>query len=139
MIYGVGTDIVEINRIEQIIAKNKDAFARRILTEHERDLFENRGANPKFLAKRFAAKEAFAKALGTGIGAVVSFVDIMIKNDEAGKPFIIPSEKLRLKLIELGIKKAHLTLSDESHYAVAFVVLEREMGADISSQGLSSF
>lgn len=139
MIYGVGTDIVEIKRIKQIIAKNKDAFARRILTEHERDLFENRGANPKFLAKRFAAKEAFAKALGTGIGAVVSFVDIMIKNDEAGKPFIIPSEKLRLKLVELGIKKAHLTLSDESHYAVAFVVLEREMGAYASSGGLGSF
>jgi holo-[acyl-carrier protein] synthase len=143
MIYGVGTDIVKIARIEHILSKNKEGFVARILTPHEKDLFENRNANPnsgaRFLAKRFAAKEAFAKAFGTGIGADVSFQDLMVKNDDKGKPFFVPSEKLRLKLLELGIKKAHLSLSDEQENAVAFVVIELQMGMEKSSGGLGSF
>ena len=79
---------------------------------------------PPFCAKRFAAKEAFAKALGTGIGKVVSFLDLTVRNNEDGKPYFIPSEKLRLYLLEKGITKAHLSISDEKHNAVAFVVLE---------------
>ena len=129
-----------INGILRICrCKNKQGFIGRVLTQHERDLFENRGASAKFLAKRFAAKEAFAKALGTGIGAVVSFQDLTIKNDDKGKPFFIPSEKLRLKLIEFGIKKAHLSLSDETSNAVAFVVLELEDGANKRESGLGSY
>jgi holo-[acyl-carrier protein] synthase len=143
MIYGVGTDIVKISRIEHIIAKNKAGFVTRVLTEHERDLFENRSANPssgaRFLAKRFAAKEAFSKAFGTGIGADVSFQDLMVKNDEKGKPFFVPSERLRLKLLELGIKKAHLSLSDEQENAVAFVVIEMKIGLEKSDSGLGSY
>lgn len=139
MIYGIGTDIVQISRIEHIIKKNKAGFVKRVLTQHEIDLFENRGASAHFLAKRFAAKEAFAKAFGTGIGAKVSFLDLMIKNDDKGKPFFIPSEKLRLQLIELGIKKAHLTLSDEKENAIAFVVIEMEEGKEKRASGLGSF
>ena len=124
MIYGVGTDIVNIDRIQKIILKNREGFIKRVLTEHEQALFANKADNAAFCAKRFAAKEAFSKALGTGIGKVISFQDLTVRNNENGKPHFIPSEKLRLYLLEKGIKKAHLSISDESQNAVAFVILE---------------
>lgn len=126
MIYGVGTDIVNIERVADILAKNKQGFVQRTLSEHEQALFANKGDSAAYCAKRFAAKEAFAKALGIGIGKVVSFQDLTIRNNEQGKPYFIPSEKLRLYLISKGIKQAHLSLSDEKYNAVAFVVLETE-------------
>jgi len=124
MIYGVGTDIVNIDRIQKIILKNREGFIKRVLTEHEQALFANKADNAAFCAKRFAAKEAFSKALGTGIGRVVSFQDLTVRNNDNGKPHFIPSEKLRLYLLERGVKQAHLSISDENQYAVAFVVLE---------------
>ena len=124
MIYGVGTDIVNINRIQKIILKNREGFIKRVLTDHEQALFANKADSAAFCAKRFAAKEAFSKALGTGIGRVVSFQDLTVRNNDNGKPHFIPSEKLRLYLLEKGVKQAHLSISDESQYAVAFVVLE---------------
>ena len=124
MIYGVGTDIVNIDRIQKIILKNREGFIKRVLTEHEQALFVNKADSAAFCAKRFAAKEAFSKALGTGIGRVVSFQDLTVRNNDNGKPHFIPSEKLRLYLLEKGVKQAHLSISDESQYAVAFVVLE---------------
>ena len=124
MIYGVGTDIVSIERIQDIILKNKEGFIKRVLTEHEQALFANKADSTAFCAKRFAAKEAFSKALGTGIGRVVSFQDLTVRNNDNGKPHFIPSEKLRLYLLEKEVKQAHLSISDESKYAVAFVVLE---------------
>ena len=124
MIYGVGTDIVNINRIQKIILKNREGFIKRVLTEHEQALFANKADSAAFCAKRFAAKEAFSKALGTGIGKVISFQDLTVRNNENGKPHFIPSEKLRLYLLEKGIKQAHLSISDESQNAVAFVILE---------------
>jgi holo-[acyl-carrier protein] synthase len=124
MIYGVGTDIVNIERIGKIILKNREGFIKRVLTEHEQALFSNKADSAAFCAKRFAAKEAFSKALGTGIGRVVSFQDLTIRNNDNGKPHFIASEKLRLYLLEKGVKQAHLSISDESQYAVAFVVLE---------------
>ena len=124
MIYGVGTDIVNIDRIQKIIFKNREGFIKRVLTDHEQALFANKADSAAFCAKRFAAKEAFSKALGTGIGKVVSFQDLTVRNNENGKPHFIPSEKLRLYLLEKGIKKAHLSISDESQNAVAFVILE---------------
>jgi holo-[acyl-carrier protein] synthase len=124
MIYGVGTDIVNIDRIQKIILKNREGFIKRVLTEHEQALFANKADSAAFCAKRFAAKEAFSKALGTGIGKVISFQDLTVRNNENGKPHFIPSEKLRLYLLEKGIKKAHLSISDESQNAVAFVILE---------------
>jgi holo-[acyl-carrier protein] synthase len=113
MIYGVGTDIINIERVEQILNKNKDGFVHRVLSEHEQALFANKGDSAAYCAKRFAAKEAFAKALGTGIGRIVSFQDLTIRNNEQGKPYFIPSEKLRLYLVDRNIKQAHLSLSDE--------------------------
>ena len=124
MIYGVGTDIINIERVEHILTKNKDGFVRRVLSEHEQALFANKGDSASYCAKRFAAKEAFAKALGTGIGKIVSFQDMTVRNNDSGKPYFIPSEKLRLYLLSKNIKHAHLSLSDEKYNAVAFVVLE---------------
>ena len=124
MIYGIGTDIVSIERVQSIINKNRDGFINRILTEHERALFANKADNAAFCAKRFAAKEAFSKALGTGIGRVLSFQDLTVRSNENGKPYFMPSEKLRLYLKDKGIKQGHLSISDESQNALAFVVLE---------------
>ena len=126
MIYGVGTDIVSIERIQEILNKNRDGFINRVLTEHERALFANKADSAAFCAKRFAAKEAFSKALGTGIGRVVSFQDLTVRKNENGKPYFMPSEKLRLYLQEKGIKQGHLSISDESLNSLAFVVLEFE-------------
>ena len=124
MIYGIGTDIVSIERVQEILKKNRDGFINRVLTEHERALFANKADSAAFCSKRFAAKEAFSKALGTGIGRVVSFQDLTVRNNENGKPYFMPSEKLRLYLQEKGIKQGHLSISDESSNALAFVVLE---------------
>ena len=124
MIYGIGTDLVDIERVKKILLKNRDGFVKRVLSEHEQALFANKADSAAYCAKRFAAKEAFAKALGTGIGRVVGFQDLSVRNNENGKPHFIPSEKLRLYLLEKGINQAHLSLSDESQNAVAFVILE---------------
>ena len=124
MIYGIGTDIVDIERVKKILSKNRDGFVKRVLSEHEQALFTNKAESAAYCAKRFAAKEAFAKALGTGIGRVVSFQDLTVRNNENGKPYFIPSEKLRQFLVEKNIKQAHLSISDESKNAIAFVVLE---------------
>ena len=124
MIYGIGTDIVSIERIQNILNKNKDGFINRVLTDHEKALFANKADSAAFCAKRFAAKEAFSKALGTGIGRIVSFQDLTVRSNEHGKPYFMPSEKLRLYLQEKGIKHGHLSISDESQNALAFVVLE---------------
>ena len=131
MIYGVGTDIVNIERVKKILSKNRDGFIKRVLSEHEQALFTNKADSAAYFAKRFAAKEAFAKALGTGIGRVVSFQDLTVRNNENGKPHFIPSEKLRQYLVENNIKQAHLSISDESQNAIAFVVLET---FDVSAQ-----
>jgi len=131
MIYGIGTDLVNIERVKKILSKNRDGFVKRVLSEHEQALFANKADSAAYCAKRFAAKEAFAKALGTGIGRVVGFQDLTIRNNENGKPYFIPSEKLRQYLIEKSIKHAHLSISDESQNAIAFVVLET---FDVSAQ-----
>ena len=124
MIYGVGTDLVDIERVKKILSKNRDGFINRVLSEHEQALFSNKADSAAYCAKRFAAKEAFAKALGTGIGQVVGFQDLTIRNNENGKPHFIPSEKLRQYLVDKKIKQAHLSISDESQNAIAFVVIE---------------
>lgn len=127
MIYGVGTDIVDINRIAHILRKNPQAFIQHILNEHEQALYQNRAgtrSGASYVAKRFAAKEAFAKALGTGIGKIVSFTDLTIRSNEWGKPHFYVSEKLQQYLTNHQIKQAHLSLSDEKNHALAFVIME---------------
>jgi holo-[acyl-carrier protein] synthase len=125
MIFGIGTDIVAVARIEAASARHGAAFAERILSAHE--LAEYVGhANPaRFLSKRFAAKEAFAKATGHGLRHPVSLHRISVANDELGKPTFVFDAELAAYLQQLGVTRHHLSISDEKDVAVAFVVLEK--------------
>ncbi|PNI01892.1 holo-ACP synthase [Vibrio diazotrophicus] len=124
MIVGLGTDIAEIERIEKALNRSGDAFAQRILTESELEVFTNLKQKGRYLAKRFAAKEAASKALGTGIAHGVSFQDFEISNDENGKPVLTLSGKAQQIAQASSVCSVHLTISDERHYAVATVILE---------------
>lgn len=124
MIYGIGTDIVEVSRIEDALARFGEAFAQRILSCREWMAFEQSHTKPRFLAKRFAAKEAFAKALGTGLRAPATLQNIGVTHDNLGKPMLDLAPELQALLDQRGIHFQHLTISDEKALAVAFVVLE---------------
>ncbi len=124
MIYGIGTDIVEVARIEQSLARFGDAFAKRILTETEYLEYELSQVKARFLAKRFAAKEAFGKALGTGLRAPVSMQQIGVGHNDLGKPVLVLGEELQRWVDERGIRFMHVSISDEKALAVAFVILE---------------
>ncbi len=124
MIFGIGTDIVEVSRIEDSLARFGEAFAQRILTESEWLSFKQSQTQPRFLSKRFAAKEAFAKALGTGLRAPAVFQNIGVAHDDLGKPVFDLAEELQAYLDTRGIRACHLSISDEKALAVAFVVLE---------------
>ncbi|MEK4974757.1 holo-ACP synthase [Niallia sp. FSL R7-0648] len=115
MIKGTGIDITEIDRIESLL-QSKPKFVKRILTDTEMEKFQQLSGHRKceFLAGRFAAKEAFAKALGTGIGANLSFLDIEIGYEEKGKPCIV-------KPFSKGV---HLSITHSKHYAFAQVIIE---------------
>lgn len=123
MIYGIGTDIVHINRMRDDLNKYGDKFARRILTEAEFGEFQGKSNQAAFLAKRFAAKEATAKAMGTGFSQGLSLHHIGVEHDEAGKPVLEFSGVAEKFLQEKQIKQTHLSLADEREYAVAFVTL----------------
>ena len=120
---GIGTDIIQIDRIRNSMERHGIAFAKRILHPNELVIFAERNNDIAYLAKRFAAKEALAKALGTGIAQGVAFVDIETNNNQQGKPELLLHGKTQAKADELGVKKSHLSLSDEKEYAVAYVVL----------------
>lgn len=123
MIYGIGTDIVHVKRIHKSLDKYGDKFARRILTESEFTEFKNKNNKTAFLAKRFAAKEATAKAMGTGFSGGLSLHHIGVKHDEAGKPFLELLDVAAEFIHDKNIKQTHLSLADENDYAVAFVTL----------------
>lgn len=124
MIVGLGTDIAEIERIEKALARSGRAFAERILTPQELTQFDGVKQQGRYLAKRFAAKEAASKALGTGIAHGVSFQDFAISNDDNGKPLLSLSGKAAELAQRSQVASVHLTISDERHYAVATVILE---------------
>jgi holo-[acyl-carrier protein] synthase len=123
-ILGLGTDIAEIERVEKALNRTGVAFARRILTEFEMERFLTLHSQAKFLAKRFAAKEAASKALGTGIATGVSFQDFTITNNALGKPELTLTGKAAQIALDMGVQHIHLSISDERHYAVATVILE---------------
>lgn len=124
MIVGLGTDIAEIERIEKALARSGRAFAERILTPQELTQFDGLKQQGRYLAKRFAAKEAASKALGTGIAHGVSFQDFAISNDDNGKPLLSLSGKAAELAQRSQVASVHLTISDERHYAVATVIFE---------------
>ena len=125
MIFGIGTDIVEVARIEASIEQFGDEFAKRILAQSEFTSYLESQIKPRFLAKRFAAKEAFAKALGTGLRAPATFQNIAVSHDDLGKPVLILAADLQVLLQAKNITQAHISISDEKNLAAAFVVLEQ--------------
>ena len=124
MIFGIGTDIVEVARIEASLAQFGDAFAEKILAESELASFSESHIKARFLAKRFAAKEAFSKALGTGLRAPATFQNIAVSHDDLGKPILVLAAELQAFLSTKNIQKMHISISDEKNLAAAFVVLE---------------
>jgi holo-[acyl-carrier protein] synthase len=124
VIYGVGTDLIEIPRVERALARFGVRFAQRILCEPELRRFRAHAKPAAYLAKRFAAKEAFTKALGTGIRAPANWHGVWVSNQRSGKPQLEFSAPLAHLLETRGIRRSHLTLTDESGMAAATVILE---------------
>jgi holo-[acyl-carrier protein] synthase len=126
MIYGVGTDVVEIARIEQALSRFGERFARKILCPPEWARFQDHRLPANYLAKRFAAKEAFTKALGTGIRTPANWHGVWVRNLPSGKPVLEFSEALKRLLVQRGVAGSHLSLTDERGVAMATVILECE-------------
>ncbi len=126
MIYGIGTDIVNIARIANVIGRHGPRFAERILAESERRAFAETARPEHFLAKRFAAKEAAAKAFGTGFSDGLCMSDIAVMHDERGRPLLHFSGRAESLCHELGIGEHFLSISDEKEHAIAYVILMRK-------------
>tara|TARA_E500000178_G_C16696051_1_gene605975 strand:- start:85 stop:480 length:396 start_codon:yes stop_codon:yes gene_type:complete len=125
-IIGVGTDIVKNNRIKKLIKNQK--FINRVFTTSEIKVSKKIKQKVLFFSKRFAAKEAFVKSLGTGFSHNINFKDINISNKKSGKPFIILSKNLKIILkrkLKLKKVKIFLSLSDEREYSVAYVITQK--------------
>ena len=124
MIYGVGTDIVNISRFQKM--KSIKSFSKKILSVDELKISStyNEEKLIKYLAKQFACKEAISKAFGTGIRKPILFKELEVLRDENGKPYFNPLGDIKKTLINLGITKTHVSLADESEHAIAFAILE---------------
>ena len=123
MIFGIGTDIVRVNRMERNIHRFGDRFARRILSAQEYQDYQKAGQRAHFLAKRFAAKEATVKAMGTGFANGITLKQISVDHDAAGKPELVLSGDAKSFLESNGITQLHISIADEQDHAVAFVTL----------------
>ena len=124
MIYGIGTDIVAIARLAEMHRRHGERALARLLAPAERDACRAAPTPARFLAKRFAAKEAFAKAIGTGVRAPVLLTALAVVHDDLGKPSFEYSPALAAYVAERGLT-AHLSLSDEQDTVIAFVILEQ--------------
>ena len=119
---GIGTDIVAVARITAALSR-QPSFAARILTPPELEQMQTVREPGRLLAKRFAAKEACLKALGTGLAKGMSWHDIEVRHTDAGQPYIVLEGAAGLRAEHLGVTEVQLSISDETDYAVAFVVL----------------
>jgi holo-[acyl-carrier protein] synthase len=134
MIYGIGTDIVQISRVEAALARSGPRFAEKILGPQELEKYHARSErNPvrglRFLATRFSAKEAFSKAIGLGMRMPMSWRSAQLLNAPSGKPVIVCSGALDAFMREHRLS-AQVTISDEADYGVAFVIVTQLTGAD---------
>lgn len=125
MIVGTGVDIVEIDRIQKIVDRFGNAFAKRILCDNEFEDYEKQKKSARFIARRFAAKEAVAKALGTGFSEGITMHMICVTHDESGRPIIKLYDKAKERADSLGGENLLISISDERHYAMAFAVMEK--------------
>lgn len=134
MIYGIGTDILDVGRMKALVERSGERFVSKVLGEQEVSEFQTRRARSEdrgwhYLATRWAAKEAFCKALGTGMREPVTWHTLQCLNDGLGKPVWRFDGALADYLARHRLK-AHVSLSDETHYVVAFVILEQFAEAD---------
>jgi holo-[acyl-carrier protein] synthase len=129
MIFGIGTDIIQISRIEAALARHGDRFAGKILGPDELEKYRRRRDKVavrgiRFLATRFAAKEAFSKAIGLGMRTPMTWRAMQTLNAPSGKPVVVASGALQAYMKQHGLS-AQVTLTDEADYAVAFVIVEK--------------
>ncbi len=124
MIIGIGTDIVMVERIERSLRRYGDRFAERVLSAVEMSEYRKRKDGSKFVAKRFAVKEAVSKALGTGISEGVGWHDMEVDHDDLGKPLLKLSGGAQKRADQLGARHCHISISDEKQHVLAFAVLE---------------
>ena len=125
MIFGIGTDVVQLDRVEATLARFGEHFVRRLLLPGEEAQYRRTSRKARFLAMRFAAKEAVVKAMGTGFRNGMWIRDVGIVADPRGKPEIIYSERGRALCRQMGIGEGHVSLTDEAGLVVAFAVLLR--------------
>ncbi|MEQ1774066.1 MAG: holo-ACP synthase [Burkholderiales bacterium] len=125
MIFGIGVDLVETPRIERLLEQYGERFARRVLTELEWPGFQRTNKPVLFVANRFAAKEAFSKAMGTGFRYPVTLQNISVVQNKAGKPGYVLSDALTAVMRQHDIAGHHLTISDEKTMACAVAILEK--------------
>lgn len=123
MIFGIGTDIVRVARMQKNVERYGEKFAERILTPEEISDYRQDPRKAHFLAKRFAAKEAAAKAMGTGFRDGLMLHHIGITHDAAGKPQLVFTDQAATFIRQHGITSVHVSLADEEDHAVAFVTL----------------
>jgi holo-[acyl-carrier protein] synthase len=128
VIYGIGIDVVEPARVARLLERYGQRFAKRVLTNREWPAYEKTAKPVLFLANRFAAKEAFSKAMGTGFRYPVTLQCISIVPNKAGKPGLEFHPNLEKLVKERGIVGHHVTISDETSLACACVVLETGSG-----------
>ncbi len=126
MIFGIGTDIVSYARIKALHDQYGERAAERMLSDAELAEYGRSSDPARYLMKRFAAKEAFAKAMGTGLRASVTLRRIRVEHDELGKPMLAFDDVLSNYVARLGVTRHYLSISDERDVAVAFVVLEKD-------------
>ena len=124
MIHGIGTDIVRVERLRTALARHGERFALRILAATEVEAWRAHRDPARFLAKRFAAKEAFGKALGTGVAVPATQHAVAVAHDARGRPVYRYDERLAAHMGDSGLS-AHLSISDEDDNVVAFAVIER--------------
>ncbi len=124
MIAGIGIDIVSISRFDRLIERYGDRVLRKVFTDPERREGDRKAARAAFYAVRFAAREAFYKALGTGWGRGLPLKEVSVASGEGGRPSLVIGERMRKELEERGIAGHHVSLTHDGDSAVAVVILE---------------
>ncbi len=125
MIVGLGTDIVNIDRFKTLVDRYGDRLAEKVLSGDELSHYRKSRDKAKFLSKRFAAKESVVKAMGTGFRDGISKRDIRIEHDSLGKPIVEMRGEAKRRIDYLGVKDIWVSISDDTNYAVATVILEK--------------
>ena len=125
MIFGIGLDIIEINRIKKSLEKYSTRFENKVFTDREIDYCQSQADPGKHFAARFAVKEAVSKSLGTGITRDVGFKDIEVVNQDSGKPIVKMGGRGKILFEKLNLKSIHISISHDRNYAIAHAIAEQ--------------